>query len=299
MDPLSIAASVFALAQCTSLLISFTKTCINAKEERKKFIEELRKVSNMAQQLDDRYQASNKEDPWYRGMRKMGETCGRLTEEGKYTPPPDSTKETTGPLDKLFMIISEMYSELHDAQASHRLQRGYERLKWFWDKDKFANRLVEIEKTSVVVFRIMDLDHFEASKAAAISSRETAEGVTDIRIRLKAIEDNSIEQRKKEKEEEDEREKETMMKWLSPTLDFLARQKDLYENCFRSAGQWLLDHDVFQQWTHGQSWYLRCLGEPGAGKVGVFEPITSSSRFLMRFPDNAIVDLSKPSARAI
>lgn len=286
MDPLSVIGSVTALAHCTRILISFTKTCIHAKEEREKFIEELRKVLFMVKQLQDHNKASNKEDPWYRGMRKMGETCGTLTEKGRYTPPPDRTKETTGPLDKLFMIIGELYSEWDDAQPSHRWQRGVERLKWFWDKDKFANRLFEIENNSVLVFRILDLDHFEASKTAAISSRaaeissrETAEGVTDIRIRLKTIEDNSIEQRKKEKEEEDEREKETMMKWLSPTLDFLARQKDLYENCFRSAGQWLLDHDVFQQWTHGQSWYLRCLGEPGAGKVGVFEPITSTSRF--------------------
>lgn len=115
MNPFSIGASVFALAQCTSLLISFTKTCINAKEDCKKFIEKLRKVSFMARQLDDRYQASNKEDAWYRGMRKMGETYGKLTEEGKYTPSPDSTKETTSPLDKLFMIITEIYSKLHDA----------------------------------------------------------------------------------------------------------------------------------------------------------------------------------------
>lgn len=179
------------------------------------------------------------------------------------------------------------------------MQRGYEKLKWFWDKDKFANRRVEIERTSVVVFRILDLDHFETSKKAAISSRKTAEGVTKIRIWLKKIENNSIEQRRKEKEEEDERVIETMMKLLSPILDFLARQKDLYENCLSSAGQWLLDHNVFQQWTHGQSWYLRCLGELGAGKVGVFEPITSTSRLLMRFPDNAILDFCKPSARAI
>lgn len=293
MDPLSVMASVAALAQCTAVLISFTKTCINARKEREKFIEELIKVSFMVQQLEDHYKASNKEDPWYRRMREMGETCGTLTLEGKYTPPPDRTKETTGPLDKLYMIIGELYSELHDAQPSHRWRRGYERLKWFWDKDNFAKSLDEIEKNCVVVFRILDLDHFEASKAAAISSRaaeifsrETAEcvrlqvdHVTDIRIRIKTLEDNSIEQRKKEEEEEDEREKETMMKWLSPTLDFLARQQDLYENCFRSAGKWLLDHDVFQQWTLGQSWYLRCLGEPGAGKVGVFEPITSTSRF--------------------
>lgn len=129
MDPLSIGASVFALAQCTSILISFTKTYINKKKYRQKFIEELRKVSFIAQQLEDHYKASNEEDPWYRGMRKMGKTCGRLTKEGKYTPPPDRTKETTGPLDKLFMIISELYSELHDARSSHRWQREVERLK--------------------------------------------------------------------------------------------------------------------------------------------------------------------------
>lgn len=285
MDLLSVIASVAALAQITVILISFTKTCINARKEREKFIEELIKVSFMVQQLEDHYKASNKE-PWYRGMRKMGETCGTLTSKGKYTPPPDCTKETTGPLNKLYMIIGELYSELHDAQPFHRWQRGYERLKWPRDKDKFTNSLDEIEKNSVVVFTILDLDHFEASKAAAISSRETAkyvllqvDHVTDIRIWIKTLEDSSIKQRKKEEEEEDEREKETMMKCLSPTLDFLARQKDIYENCFRSAGQWLLDHDVFQRWTLGQSWYLQCLGEPGAGKVGVFEPITSTSRF--------------------
>lgn len=301
MDPLSVMASVAALAQCTSVLIRFTKDCINARKEHEIFIEELKNLLFMVEQLEIHYQASNKEDPWYRRLRKMGETCGTLTKEGKYIPPPDRTKKTTGPLNKLYMIIAELHSELHSElhadQPSSGLRKKYERvsegLKWFWDKDKFAKRLAEIAGNCAAVSRILDLDHFEASKAAAISSRaaeissrETAEfvrlqadHVTDIGIRIKTLEDNIIEQRKKEEEEEDEREKETMMKWLSPTLDFLARQKDLYENCFRSAGQWLLDHDVFQRWTLGQSWYLRCLGEPGAGKVGVFEHITSTTRF--------------------
>lgn len=279
MEVVGAMASVAALAKCAGDLIRFTRACIHAREERYSNIEKLNNFLFMVQELGNHIQASNNEDPWYRRLRKMEETCGTLTEEGKYTPPPDCTKESTGPLDKLYRIIAELCSEMHAAQQPHGWQEKIERLKWFWDRKKVVEMLAEIKINCSLVSDILHLDHFEASKAAAISSRETAEGVTDIRIRLKTIEDNSIEQRKKEKEEEDEREKETMMKWLSPTLDFLARQKDLYENCFRSAGQWLLDHDVFQQWTLGQSWDLRCLGEPGAGKVGVFKPFTSTSRF--------------------
>ena len=292
MDPLSIMASVAALAHCTRVLIRFTKNSINARKERESFIEELKNILFMVQQLENHYQASNKEDPWYQQLRNMGETCGTLTSEGKYTPPPDRTKKTTGPLDKLYMIIAELHSELHPNQPSSGWREKYERLKWFRQKDRIAKMLAEIAGNSATISRILDLDHFEASKAAAISSRaaeisskETAEGirlqadqVTEIGIRMKTLEDNAIEQRKKEEEEEDEREKETMMKWLSPTLDFLARQKNLYDNCSSFAGQWLLDHDVFQRWTLGQSWHLRCLGEPGAGKVGVFEHITSTIR---------------------
>lgn len=294
MDPLSVMASVAALAQCTSVLISFTQDCIKARKERESFIEELRNILFMVKQLENHYRASNKEDPWYQRLRQMGETCGTLTPEGKYTPPPDRTKKATGPLDKLYRIIAELHTELHADQPSHGWREKYERLKWFWDKGRLAKMLAEIAENCAAISMILDFDHFEASKAAAISSkaaeislRETAEcvrlqadHVTDIGIRIKTLEDNSIEQRKKEEEEEDEREKETMIKWLSPTLDFLARQKDLYEkNWFESAGQWLLDHDIFQRWTLGQSWYLRCLGEPGAGKVGVFEHITSTTRF--------------------
>lgn len=284
MEVVSGIASVGALAECTYFLIKYTRACIHAKEERNGYIKKLYNILFLVQELEALSQASNNQDPWYRRLKKMEETCGKLTKEWKYIDPPGCTKETAGPLGKLYMIIAELHSELHAAQRSPSLLKNAEKLTWFWDRKKFAAKLAEITENCELVHRLLNLDHFEASKAAAISSREAAEGVkaaaitsretavnvTDILIRMKTFDDRFIEQRKKEKEEEDEREKETMMKWLSPTLDFLARQKDLYENCFRSAGQWLLDHEVFQRWKLGQSWYLRCLGEPGAGKVGVF-----------------------------
>lgn len=268
MDPLSITASTAALLHCTKVAIDYTKSFYNARKERQKFREGLEGILLLVNQLEERRKASKPEGPWYRGLERMVETTGKLTQEGEYIPHPDLGKKPTGPWTNLYIIIAELHSEL---QPSHGL-----RLRWYWDKKKFAKILEEIESNCAAVCRILELDHFEASKAAAISSkaaeissRATAEYASGIGTRMKTLEEYNLRQQQKQAEEERERERETIVKWLSPTLDFLARQKDLYENCFKSAGQWLLDHDVFRRWTLGQFWHLRCYGEPGSGKVSV------------------------------
>lgn len=283
MDPLSIAASTAALLHCTKIIINFTKDFINAGEERQKFVKELETLLIMVDELEKHRKASNDEDPWYQRLKRMVEKSGTFTPEGKYIPYPDPDKKPTGPLTNLYITIADLQSQLHADQPSHGLRKSIERFKWYRDKEKFTKVLHDIAGNCAAVARILDLDHFEASKAAAISSRAAegfskataeyvrlqADQVTDIGLRMKTLEEYNIKKQKKEEEEEDERKRETIMKWLSPTLDFLARQKDLYENCFKPAGQWLLDDDDFQRWALGQSWHLRCHGVPGSGKVGV------------------------------
>lgn len=284
MDPLSIAASTAALLHCTKVLITFTHRFINAGKERQKFVEALEDLLFMVKELEDHREASNAEDPWYRRLRHMVETSGTLTPEGKYIPYPDPLKKPAGPLTRLYMIIGNLSTGLHADQPSQGLRKSIEKFKWYWDEKKFAKLVDEIAGNSAAVARILDLDHFEASKAAAISSRAAeisskataeyvrvqADQVAEIGLRMKTLEEYNIRQQQKEEEEKEEREREIIVKWLSPTLDFLARQKDLYENCFKPAGHWLLDHDVFQRWAGGQSWHLRCYGVPGSGKVGVW-----------------------------
>lgn len=213
----------------------------------------------MVNELEERRKAAKAGDPWYRGLSRMVETTGTLTSEGEYIPHPDPDKEPTGPWTALYIIISKLHSKL---RPSHGL-----RTTWYWNKEKFAKILEEIEGNCAAVARILELDHFEASKAAAISSKAAEISSRDIGLRMKTLEEYNLKQQQKQEEEEDESGKETISKWLSPTLDFLARQKDLYENCFKSAGQWLLDDDVFRRWTLGQFWHLRCYGEPGSGKT--------------------------------
>lgn len=282
-DPLSIAASTAALLHCTRIIISFTRHCIKAEKERQKFVEELERLEVEVEELHQHIGGSNEEDPWYQRVTRMIKTSGELTKEGKYVPYPDPDNESAGPLTRLYKLIAKLHSKLRPDQPSHGIRKSVEHLTWYWGIKELTEILAEISESCTAVSRIIALDHFEASKAAAISSKTTesslkttaeyvrrqGDQVTDISLRIKTLEEYSNKKQQKEEEEDVERERQLIMRWLSPTLDFLARQKDLYDTCFESAGQWFLDHDVFQLWALGQSWHLRCNGRPGTGKVGV------------------------------
>jgi hypothetical protein len=75
--------------------------------------------------------------------------------------------------------------------------------------------------------------------------------------------------------------------WLSP-LNFWTQQTDIHRRAQKGTGKWLLNHQKFQDWVHGQGETLWCPGMPGAGKTVLASIIIEDLRVKFNVEDVGI-----------
>ncbi|KAF7318677.1 NACHT and ankyrin domain protein [Mycena chlorophos] len=61
-------------------------------------------------------------------------------------------------------------------------------------------------------------------------------------------------------------EKYKLFEFISP-LNFLPRQREIYETHEKNTGAWFLNDPAFNRWQSGHKSILWCSGDPGTGKT--------------------------------
>lgn len=277
MDPLSVSASIVALAEFAKTAIEIVKDATMAEKEQHELVGELQTLHAMIKNLIDRRKNAQPSDPWSQGFLALVETGGTLTSNWEYLPPTNGKPD--GPLATLLRTMAEMLAKLDSSHPSHPWKKRGRRLVWHWSKEKYKGMLKDIENCRKEIREILHEDHAALSLAIKEEGRDTNRQVGKIHVQvqdthvqildmsndIKSLKDNDRKRQEEEKAQKEETERDDIIKWLSP-LQFLKTQDKLSQGRF-DTGQSLLDDEVFKDWATGQRWHLRCYGEAGSGKV--------------------------------
>lgn len=129
----------------------------------------------------------------------------------------------------------------------------------------------------VVINTLLALKNDETLNEALDLTKESSQYAklqfTNLGNRFSMFEENQrTEQEKKERKEADIERKE-IVAWLSP-LSFIAKQEELFTECFKETSDWLWQDQRFRTWPRGRPWSLKCCGKPGVGKTVLSSPFT-------------------------
>ncbi len=281
VDPLSTVASIIAIEQFTEWVIRIIKDARAAAEEKRKLLIELQSLKSTIVALNDRDKNAQPTDVWFRGFRELKRTSGRLTPNLEYVGPTNG--DPKGELAELYMIVASMKAKLNRNHSSHRLKNWVKTLSWHFYKEGFEAMLADIKNCREKITFILDEDNFALLLSVKEDGRDTNALVRKNNVRIEdthllvenvlvQIDDIKSRDRKKEEEQrkkDEEAEREGIQKWLS-SLDFIARQDELFDGSFQTD-VFLLDQgvykEVFERWIIGQPWCLWLYAEIGTGKV--------------------------------
>lgn len=289
MEPLSAAASIIAVLELSEKVVSYAISVAKAKKERQNIRDALDNLVILVRSLKSRIANSADGEPWYEGLKQMVNLSGSRDANGKFVIDLENGK---GPVANISQILKKLEARLRPPAHPH-----LKKFMWFWERDSIEALLKDFDRLRDNIQAILADDHFELSlelrraqieeteqRQQAETERQLRErkrqveeeaGAAEVRKALQSVQQSQLESEQRLRAERQKQqlsaiasEKQEIAQWLSP-LEFLARQEELFDGCFPRTGRWLLDSEVFQQWTLGRPWHLRCYGQAGAGKVCV------------------------------
>ena len=266
MDPLSITAGILAILDTTEKVIKYGLDFTGAPREIRALKENLETLESLLTRLVARCETTQKqapdEDPlWLRGLWEVRN--GRFDKNGVWV------FEYKGMVAQLKYVIEEMATKLNPTREWKRSE-AYQRSTWHYRKDSFTQMHATVTRCCVAINTILALNNDETLTETLDLMKESTEytkvQLAQIDSRMSVFEANQRDQEERRIREEEEREREDVAAWLSP-LSFIAKQDELWTNCFRNTGDWLWHDQRFQVWAEGTPWFLRCVGAPGVGKT--------------------------------
>ena len=130
----------------------------------------------------------------------------------------------------------------------HGIKKLPKALTWHFKKKKWKNNLerLRLARDDVQYHYVKEIS--AEGKESNVIVKRTDVGVRDL------------------VQEKEQKERKKIETWLSPHLDFLAKQEELLDKCY-PVGDWLLTSRHFQRWLGGPLSHLRLYGVAGSGKV--------------------------------
>lgn len=254
-DPLSIAASIVALLDLTKEVVRFGKTFYNAKEGREEDITELENLNRLAKVVANRLDEAQRQ-PTFRWHTVILDEL-------------DAKRNGNSPVKRATECADALKNKL---RPDHKI-RNRDRFLRYWKEKDIESRLAKISGCLKEIDIVLEQGHYQLSKGHYELSKQHFELSedqyriqTDMQGQLYALNDTVSRQEQRRLKEDDESLRKAIEQWLSP-LEFLARQRDLMSKDFRTRLSWFLESEEFTSWVKGRPWQLRCIGEPGSGKV--------------------------------
>ncbi|KAF7917816.1 uncharacterized protein EAE97_011954 [Botrytis byssoidea] len=264
MDPLSTTASIIAVIQLSSDIVSYISRAADATRERMRLRNEVLGCESILQQLKD--EANN-------------------TEEGsKWTETIKTLEASDGPLGRLWAALSAVKIKL---EPNNGLRKALLTLKWPFDQKEVEKIIVTIEHEKSLLglalannSRKLMLELKKCSNEGARqleeliqalekSSNENLRQFMNFEDILTSIQESHADLRRGVdglKKDRDDRERRAILEWLTP-IDNAPQQSDFIYRRKVGTGQWLLNSAEFQSWLNTGKQTLFCRGIPGAGKT--------------------------------
>ena len=131
MDPLSVTASIIAVLQLTTNVISYINDVKNAPKELSQFAIEASSLYALLTQLKYRVDDSKSSDAWFASVRAMG--------------------ASNGPFDQYKMTLEKLQRKLTKKHGGTLL--------WPFIKDEIVDSVSRIERMKSLVNIALELDH--------------------------------------------------------------------------------------------------------------------------------------------
>jgi len=293
-DPLSISVGIIAILDITGRVIKYGLDFAGAPKEIRELKEKLESLESVLRRLMERCdnaQRSNPDEtsPWLRGLWEV--RGRRFDKNGVWV------FEYRGIVAELKQAIEDAVAKLNPSREWKK-NEAYQRARWHYKKDTFTEILTTISSCFATINAILALKNDETLSETlnlalkndgtlsetlnlALKNDKTLSETLNllkenneyststlaiIESRMSAIELNQRREEEREKKEAEQIEKQEIADWLSP-LSFIAKQDELWTNCFKEVGEWLWQDESFHAWTEGRPWFLQCVGAPGVGKT--------------------------------
>jgi predicted nuclease with TOPRIM domain len=268
MDPLSITASIIAIIQISSDIVSYVNGATGATKERKRLRDEVRACEFILQRLNDEASDVEEGNTWSETIKAL---------EG-----PDA------PLGRLRDALNIVKAKLEPKKG---LKNAFSTLKWPFDEKEvekvisaiereknllnlaLANncrKLVqEIKKSSKENTRLLAelIDSIEKGWEQNQSQfDEVKDNLEHIQGSQADLKDDLDRLHDREKNREAVQLRQTVLDWLTP-IDYAPEQNEFIHRRQAGTGQWLLDSVQYQSWLKTSKQTLFSPGIPGAGKT--------------------------------
>ena len=266
MDPLSISAAILAILDTTEKVVKYGLDFATAPKEVRVLKENLETLESLLTRLLVRCENAQKnqpdeEPPWLQGLWEVRNR--RFDKDGTWV------FEYKGMVAQLKQVVEEMVAKLNPSKDWKRTE-AYQRATWHYRKDSFAEMHATVTRCCVAINTILALNNDETLNETLDLMKENSEytkiQLANIDNRMAIFEANQRKEEERRKREDEEREREEIANWLSP-LSFIAKQDELWANCFKDTGAWLWQDRRFQAWAEGRPWFLQCVGAQGVGKT--------------------------------
>ncbi|KAF4993932.1 hypothetical protein FDECE_13283 [Fusarium decemcellulare] len=264
MDPLSTAASVIAVIQLSSEIVSYISGAVGATKERMRLRNEILGCESILQLLKDKVNSSDQGETWTETLETLS--------------------ASDGPLGRLWAALSALKAKLEPQKG---LQKALSILKWPLNErevkliidsmeheksllalalaNNSRNLMMEIKKCSNGAARRLEGLIQELEKASN-ENRQQFMQIENILLSINQSHDYLRREMDGVKQYGDDRERQAILNWLSPT-DNASQQSDTIHRRHTGTGHWLIDSAEFRAWLDTAKQILFCPGIPGAGKT--------------------------------
>ncbi|KAK4998542.1 hypothetical protein LTR66_002248 [Elasticomyces elasticus] len=246
MDPLSVTASIIAILQLTSAVISYLDDIKDAPKDRAKCATEASNVFSLLTNLRYRLEDSDGDGAWFVAVRRLA--------------------VTNGPLDQYKAALEQLLPHTTPARGLKKVAHA---MTWKFSKPEVESILLRIERLKSLTQIALEMDHFKLTQAIKAQSDfirdriismkdDTAmilSGTTDIKDDTQTIKDSMTEQRKM-----------IISNWLSQR-NYAKQQDDFISRRQDGTGLWFLQSPEFTAWCNGTKQTLFTPGFAGTGKT--------------------------------
>lgn len=139
MDPLSITASIIAVMQLTSTLLTYLNSVKDAPKERAHCAIEVSNLYNLLTVLRYRVEDSESNEPWHNALRVLTV----LTVHG-------------GPLDQYRHSLDKILEKTSGSSGGRKLENS---LLWSFRRDDVKELLGRLERLKTIISIALEMDH--------------------------------------------------------------------------------------------------------------------------------------------
>src|SRR6202034_1549645 len=268
MDPLSITASIIAIIQISSDIVSYVNGATGATKERKRLRDEVRACEFILQRLNDEASDVEEGNMWSETIKALegpGAPLGRLRDALSIV---RAKLEPKKGLKKAFSTLKWPFDEKEVEKVISAIEREKNLLNLALANN--CRKLVqEIKKSSKENTRLLAelIDSIEKGWEQNQSQfDEVKDNLEHIQGSQADLKDDLDRLHDREKNREAVQLRQTVLDWLTP-INYAPEQNEFIHRRQAGTGQWLLDSAQYQSCLKTSKQTLFCQGIPGAGKT--------------------------------